>query len=146
MDIFANNILNMCVISWLSAQFFKIPFNFLRTKKWDYKACMQAGGFPSSHSSTVCTLCVGVAKVYGVSSTIFAIVAVFSGIVMYDAMGVRRAAGDQAKVINLLTEFMEDFAKKEFNFDNLREVLGHTPIEVAAGIAWGVGIGLLMPA
>jgi len=135
----------MCVLSWLSAQLFKIPFNYVRTKQWDLKSCMQAGGFPSSHSSAVCTLCIGVAKLYGFDSTVFAIVAVFAGIVMYDAMGVRRAAGDQAKVINLLTEFMEDFAKKDFSFDNLREVLGHTPIEVAAGIAWGVGVGLLMP-
>ena len=97
---------------------------------------------PSSHSALVGSLATGVGLKSGWDSTEFAVAAVFAGIVMYDAAGVRQAAGKQARILNqLLDEFFQD--QKHFNEDRLKELLGHTPVQVFVGLALGIVISLL---
>ena len=107
-----------------------------------------AGGMPSSHSATVCAMVVATGRYCGVSSPTFAIAAVLSIIVMYDAMGVRYETGEQAKVLNrLFTEWMGQ-GIEQFQFPHgkkLKEMVGHTPIEVLTGAALGIVLGFVMP-
>ena len=140
-NIFSNQILIASLVSCLLAQFLKIPFHRLIHKEWDITRCIGSGGMPSSHSSSVCTLatCVGITE--GFASSMFAIVVVFALIVMYDASGVRKAAGEQAKILNRI---IKKFEKQEFQIDNeLKELIGHTKPEVWAGALLGVVIGIL---
>ena len=103
-----------------------------------------SGGMPSSHSSTVCALTTSAAYCYGLGSAEFAISFVLAAVVMYDAMGVRRETGKQAKLLNLIME--QDF----FKFDNelfqkrLKEFVGHTPLQVAAGAVLGIVLAVIM--
>ncbi len=99
---------------------------------------------PSSHSSTVCALATSVARTSGLQSPVFAVAFLLAFVVMYDAMGVRRAAGEQAKVINKIAELQEE-KNEDFFVKELKELIGHTPIEVIAGAALGIFIGLIMP-
>ena len=108
-----------------------------------------AGGMPSSHSATVCAMVVATGRYCGVNSAVFAVAAVLSIIVMYDAMGVRYETGEQAKLLNrMFTEWMDQesdalpFLK---NGKKLKEMVGHTPIEVLTGAVLGILIGFAMP-
>lgn len=94
---------------------------------------------PSSHSAFVTSLATGVGLVEGFDSTLFALAAVFALIVMYDAAGVRRAAGKQARVLNAI---IEDLNRRELHPERLRELLGHTPVEVVAGARLGVLVAI----
>ena len=103
---------------------------------------------PSSHSATVCAMVVATGRYCGVDSTLFAIAVVLSVIVMYDAMGVRHETGEQAKVLNqMLNEWMDESAQSMpwLADKRLKEMVGHTPIQVLAGAALGVLIGFVMP-
>ena len=140
-SIFFNHILIASLVSCLLAQVLKIPFHRLIHKEWDITRCIGSGGMPSSHSSSVCTLatCIGMRE--GFASPMFAIVVVFALIVMYDASGVRKAAGEQAKILNRI---IKKFEKQEFQIDNeLKELIGHTKPEVWAGALLGVVIGIV---
>ncbi len=140
-NIFSNPILIASLVSCLAAQLLKIPFHRLIHKEWNATRCIGSGGMPSSHSSSVCTLATCIGMTEGFSSPMFAIVVVFSLIVMYDASGVRKAAGEQAKILNRI---IKKFEKQEFQIDNeLKELIGHTKPEVWAGAALGVVIGIL---
>ncbi len=149
--IFGNRILDVVFIAWFIAQFYKVLTSIFRDKKLDIKRMWDTGGMPSSHSSTVSclTTCIGIR--YGISSDIFAIAIIFSGIVMYDAAGIRRAAGKQAGVINHFVEKIplligERQYKKYFDrekSEKLKELLGHTPFEVLIGCILGIIVGLI---
>ncbi|MBR5520785.1 MAG: divergent PAP2 family protein [Oscillospiraceae bacterium] len=140
-DIFANNIIATCTIAWATAQVLKTLINFVITKKFNAERLVGAGGMPSAHSAFVCSLAVATAKECGVSSPVFAVAAALAVIVMYDAMGVRRAAGEQAKTINILTDAIEKaFGTPEIVNEQLKEFLGHTPVEVVAGALLGIFI------
>ncbi|HCC35594.1 MAG TPA: acid phosphatase, partial [Ruminococcaceae bacterium] len=95
-----NSILNTAVLSWVAAQLLKFVFTLVFTGKADKERLLGAGGMPSSHSAMVCSLAIAVARSEGLRSAAFAISFVFACVVMYDAMGVRRQAGEQAKIIN----------------------------------------------
>lgn len=155
----SNDLINLAFIAWFSAQLIKTALSFWENKYFDAERLIGSGGMPSSHSSLVCALAVGVARQTGYDSAEFALSLVLAGIVMYDAMGVRRAAGEQAKVIN---KMMIDFdsvwnallhPKEQSNQDGeendvvkeLKEFLGHTPIEVLGGAILGIIIGMVMP-
>jgi acid phosphatase family membrane protein YuiD len=137
-----NAILWAAICSWAAAQLIKILIELIKKKKFNLSLIISSGGMPSSHSSFVTAMAMSVGLYEGFSSTIFAIGAVFSLVVMYDAAGVRRAAGYQAAAINMLFKLFEDQGIKLDK--NLKELLGHTPVEVAAGALLGILVAILL--
>lgn len=135
-------ILQISLFSLFLAQFFKVftiyPPNITRI--------LGSGGMPSSHAAFVSTLSTSIGIKYGFSSDLFAIVTVFSLIIIYDASGVRRAVGEQANVLNHLinhldlTQLDKD---KELIKKDLKELVGHTPVEVFVGTFLGILIALI---
>ena len=149
-QMFGNYCLNVALISWLSAQVLKTIFTFIATKKLNLERMVGAGGMPSAHSALVCSLTVAIARTVGVSSPEFALAFMVACVVMYDAMGVRRSAGEQAKVLNKIIftweksqdapdEDEDDMFKKD-----LKESLGHTPLEVLGGALLGILVAMLV--
>lgn len=142
--IFNNRILDITFIAWFLAQFYKVLETIFVEKGFNLKRFFETGGMPSSHSSTVSclTTCIGI--VYGTNTLYFAIAIVFSGITMYDAAGIRRAAGKQARVVNRMVEELAQRLGQRFNDEKkLKELLGHTPFEVLIGAILGVVIAFL---
>lgn len=138
-----NRILNAGISAWIIAQALKVIFILLFKKKWDFHRFFGSGGMPSSHSASVIAIAASTWKVCGTASPEFGIAVALALIVMNDAIGVRRAAGEQAKVLNYMKDNWGNTTPELFAKD-LKELLGHTPIEVLAGAALGLGIGLLM--
>lgn len=136
-----NKLLTVPISAWATAQVLKVFFGFLFTRKFSIERLYGAGGMPSAHSSMVCALAIISARVEGVQSSIFGIAVILASIVMYDAMGVRYAAGEQAKVINRIVETIDD---SDQNNSNLKEVLGHTPLEVLAGALLGILTAMIL--
>ncbi|WP_078544240.1 divergent PAP2 family protein [Litchfieldia alkalitelluris] len=153
MDLFTNFPLWAALAAIGFAQFIKVPIQYIAIRKIDWSLVTSTGGMPSSHSAAVTALCTGIAIEQGLDSPFFAISSVFAIIVMFDATGVRRHAGEQATVLNRLVidfqKFMED-AKMWPNMDQqekqkeLKELLGHQPIEVFFGAITGVILTLLL--
>lgn len=140
--------LSISLTGWLVAQVFKTLINGLFLGKFSLERMWGSGGMPSSHSATVCSLVVAAARLYGPDSAIFALAFIMAIIVMYDAMGVRRETGEQAKILNrMLTDWMEaESANSPFLGDKkLKEMVGHTPFEVLGGAIVGVAVGWLIP-
>lgn len=127
--------------TWFFIQVFKVISETIKNKKLDYKRILGAGGMPSSHSAVVTSLATLIGKSQGCNSPIFAIALIFACIVMYDATGVRRAAGEQAKLLNQIVQTQELTGIKVR--EKLVEVLGHTPIQVIVGATVGVIVGLI---
>ena len=134
----SNTTLMAALLAWLIAQVLKVILTFVSEKKIDFSRMYGAGGMPSSHSALVTAMATCVGKIYGYDAPIFAVSCVFTMIVMYDAVGVRRAAGKQAQAINLL--FMHTELKFE---EQLKELLGHTPFQVFCGAILGIIVGYL---
>lgn len=126
---------------WFGIQLFKVIYDLVTTKKFNFKRIMGAGGMPSSHSAVVAGLSTLIGKYQGVDTPIFALSLILAFVVMYDACGVRRAAGKQAKLLNKLIE-TPGLTGVEVS-ERLVEVLGHTPVQVVAGAAIGVIVGLI---
>ena len=129
------------LIVWFSIQTYKVIYDLIKTKKFNFKRIMGAGGMPSSHSAVVTSLATLIGKYQGVDTPIFAISLTFAMIVMYDAAGVRRAAGKQASLLNKIVETpgLSGVQVQE----KLVEVLGHTPLQVIVGATIGIVVGLL---
>ena len=127
---------------WFGIQLFKFIYDLVKSKKFNFKRLMQAGGMPSSHSGVVISLTTMIGKNVGINSPLFAVALIFSFIVMYDAAGVRRAAGKQAKLLNKIVE-TPGLTGLQVS-ERLVEVLGHTPVQVIVGAAIGVVVGLLV--
>ncbi|GGJ63264.1 membrane protein [Deinococcus aquiradiocola] len=127
----------------LFAQVFKVLLILLLTRRWEPARMLETGGMPSSHSAFVVALSTGVALTQGLGSPLFAACAVFSMIVMYDATGVRRSSGLQARLINELLEELRTVVRENFAPRPLRVLLGHTYLEVAVGILLGVLAGFV---
>jgi len=126
---------------WFLTQVYKVINDIRKYKKINPKRILGAGGMPSSHSACVTVLATIIGKNQGYDTPIFALAAVFAAIVMYDAAGVRRAAGKQAKVINKILTAPN---LKEINIqEKLGELLGHTPLEVIVGATLGITVGLI---
>ena len=174
--IFSNYYIDVAFLAWLIAQVLKTLINFLLTKEFVWERMVGAGGMPSSHSALVCSLTVALSRKLGFTSPEFALSLVFAAVVMYDAMGVRRAAGEQAKVLNKIVAMTSDNIREMFapqkkigisaicssegktwrrtrrrnaNAEEgkalLKELLGHTPLEVLAGALLGIAVAMLMP-
>lgn len=142
MKFWTESVFVTCVLSWFIAQLIKVITVIINDKRIDFRRFVGSGGMPSSHASFVTSLSTAVGIIEGFSSVNFAICAVFSLVVMYDAAGVRRAAGQQAKILNKIVEEWEnaDFGHTD---KRLKELLGHTPFEVFAGAILGIAIAVL---
>ena len=136
-----NPVLMSSIVAWLIAQILKGVYYFARHRRIDFQRFTGPGGMPSSHSAFVSSLAVGVGIASGFDSTIFALAFGFAIIVMYDASGIRRAAGKQAAVLNEIAD--ELFHGGRIREERLRELLGHTPVEVFAGAALGVAVSMI---
>jgi acid phosphatase family membrane protein YuiD len=145
MEIFNDIIYNKCVyiplFLWFAVQVFKVVSDLVKNKKLDVKRIVGAGGMPSSHSAIVCSLSVLIGREYGFDSGIFAMSIIFAFIVMYDATGVRRAAGKQARILNKILE-TPGLTTVEVQ-EKLIEAIGHTPIQVFVGAALGIIVGAI---
>ncbi len=126
---------------WFGIQLFKLIYDLVTTKKFNFKRIMGAGGMPSSHSAVVVGLTTLIGKYEGVGSSIFAVSFIVAFVVMYDACGVRRAAGKQAALLNKLIE-TPGLTGVEVS-EKLVEVLGHTPVQVFVGALIGVAVGII---
>ena len=141
-DILQNNALWIAICSWFIAQVIKIIIELIRKKKLKLSLIMSSGGMPSSHSSFVVAVTTVLGLTEGFDSPIFALGAIVSLVVMYDASGVRRAAGKHAKIIN---EMLAGIENSGIVLDKkLKEMLGHTPIEVLCGAILGITVALLL--
>lgn len=168
----SNYIINVGVTSFVLAQLLKTLFTLIATRKLDLERLTGAGGMPSSHSAMTISVAIAIANKLGYDSPEFGLALCFAAIVMYDAMGVRRAAGEQAKVINrMVFEFPlpifqkllgeQETVEEEVYSDEksieqeadaaplldkeLKEFLGHTPLEVLGGCLLGILVALFMP-
>lgn len=126
---------------WFGIQLFKLIYDLVTTKKFNFKRILGAGGMPSSHSAVVAGLATLVGKYEGLNSAVFGVAFIMALVVMYDACGVRRAAGKQAALLNKLVETpgLTGIQVSE----RLVEVLGHTPVQVFVGALIGVVVGLI---
>ena len=148
LGIINNYIIQVTFASWVTAQVLKTIINTALTKSFKAERLVGAGGMPSSHSALVVALTIATAKQCGVSSADFAIASAFAAVVMYDAMGVRRAAGEQAKIINRMVDEWLDktyWSDKQLpQVKKLKEMLGHTPLEVIGGIIVGIVVASIL--
>lgn len=142
--IFTNYVFICAIVGWFFAQAVKCVLYTLKNRRFDFQVLMSSGGMPSSHSATVCAVVVAVAKVCGTSSAEFALAFILAFIVMYDAAGVRRAAGEQAKVLNRISDELSKGDTRYLDKD-LKEFIGHTPVQVVAGALVGIAIAVLIP-
>jgi hypothetical protein len=158
----SNYLINVAFIAWGSAQIIKTLLVFISTKKFEAERLFGAGGMPSSHSALVCSMAIGMCRKMGFDSPEFALALAFAAVVMYDAMGVRRAAGEQAKVLNkIVFDFSDLWGKPDTDKDvvlqegeeieknalrdkALKEYLGHTPLEVLGGALLGILVAMIV--
>jgi len=141
MSIITNKYIYIPILLWFLIQTFKVVYDLVTLKKFDVRRIMGAGGMPSSHSAIAVSLATLIGKYEGVDTAIFALAVIFSFIVMYDAAGVRRAAGKQARLLNKIIE-TPGMSTLEVQ-GKLVEVLGHTPIQVFVGGVIGAIVGLI---
>ena len=141
MEILKNHVFVVAVVAWAIAQALKVIVLLIRTRKFDLSRLVGSGGMPSSHSALVTSLAAAIAQADGVRSSSFALAAVFAAVVMYDAAGIRQAVSIQARMLNRLID--EYFRTQEWNEKRLRELLGHTRLEVVAGFLLGLAIAVL---
>ncbi len=139
-----NRVLVAAFVAWAVAQISKTIIDLFQQRRLVLSRLVSSGGMPSSHSALVTGLATATARVAGVSSAAFAIAVVLASIVMYDAAGVRRAVSIQARILNQMID--EAFQGSPMAEKRLRELIGHTPIQVIVGGMLGVGVGLLMTA
>jgi acid phosphatase family membrane protein YuiD len=137
--IVTNKIFYITFASWFFAQTLKVIFYFIKFKKFDFRLFVGTGGMPSSHTAAVTAVTVTIGLDQGWASPVFMVSLLYCIVVISDAMGVRRAAGKQAVILN---KMMDEMWKSEFKYEKkLKEWLGHTPLEAVAGIV----IGILLP-
>jgi uncharacterized protein len=138
-EFFDNKILLAAGVAWLMAQIVKVPLEYLHTRKWNWALLLSTGGMPSSHASLVSAMTHGVGLYAGFDTPIFAIAFVLTAVVVYDATGIRRQAGMHAELINaIVNDLTTGHPIKESQQKELKEILGHTPLEALSGIIWGV--------
>jgi uncharacterized protein len=137
-----NSVLMVALLACFIAQASKLIIELFKNRKFNFRVLVTTGGMPSAHSALVTALAVGVGQTKGWESIEFAIATIFAVIVMYDAAGVRQAAGKQARILNQMIEelFQEDH---KFSEEKLKELLGHTPVQVIVGAILGVLVSWL---
>jgi uncharacterized protein len=140
-DIISNKIFMTTLAAWIIAQSIKVSIGVVKEKKFDFRWFVGTGGMPSSHAAGASCLAAAIGFDCGFGSVDFALAAAFAIVVMFDAQGVRRATGRQARILNRITE--DIYWQGRIKDDRLRELVGHTPIEVVAGFLLGVAIAFL---
>ncbi|MGB4594618.1 MAG: divergent PAP2 family protein [Anaerolineaceae bacterium] len=144
-DILRNPAAIAGLLAWFLAQGLKPLFNYFSAHKWDWMLIISPGGMPSSHSALMTAVTISIGMTVGWGTPLFALSLAISGVVVYDAMGVRRQAGIQAKRINkLVEEVFNKTASTEYVIENLREIIGHSPAEAVGGVAFGMTIALIV--
>lgn len=143
-ELFHNPVFVSAALGWMVAQVLKTIIHLIITKKFVAERMVGSGGMPSSHSATVCALATAAGMQYGGASFEFAISVMLAIIVMYDAMGVRRETGIQARVLNEMMEMFTNMGKKMSMEDKLKEFVGHTPLQVLMGAILGIIIALMI--
>lgn len=126
---------------WITTQVVKVIIALWLERRLDVRYIVSAGGMPSSHSALVTSLAVAIGIQEGVGSPLFALAMVFAAVVMYDAAGVRQAVGIQARILNYILDDL--YQQRPISEKRLRELIGHTPIQVIAGALVGAGLTLL---
>jgi len=141
LEMFKNKPLWLTLLSWAIAQGIKVGIGLIREKKFNFYWILRTGGMPSAHSAAVCSLAVSIGKETGFSSPLFALVALFALITMFDAQTWRRSIGVQARILNRI---MEDIHKAgKIKEERLKELVGHTPFEVFVGALIGILVTLI---
>ncbi len=140
-DLVGNRILQATFIAWALAQTLKVVIDLIRKRRFDLRLLTSEGGMPSSHTATVSALATAIGITEGMASSLFAVASVLAVVVMYDATGVRRSTGIQARILNQIID--ELFQGHPISETHLRELLGHTPIQVFAGAALGILVSWL---
>ena len=158
-----NVMLIAAILGWVSAQLLKTIIHVITTKKFSAERIFGAGGMPSSHSATVCALAITASRIYGITSSEFALTMVLALVVIYVACGVRRAAGLHAREINRMRKILDklddetierldeeidielDSGENDGVTKDLKEFLGHTPFQVLCGALLGIIIGMVFP-
>ena len=143
-ELFSNTLFISAVAGWAAAQVIKTIVNFCITKSFDPERLIGSGGMPSSHSAFVCSLTTAAAIHYGLGSPEFAITFALAFIVMYDATGVRRETGKQAQLLNEIMDVFKNYEGFPTAEDKLKELVGHTPLQVGAGAILGIIIAILL--
>jgi uncharacterized protein len=138
----SNPALIAALVAWGIAQIIKVPVDFLRNRRWDWTLLLRAGGMPSSHSALVTACAHSIGLFQGFDTPVFALAAVFAMVVIYDATGIRRQAGKHAEIINsMIRDLAHGHPLRE---EQLREVLGHTPLEAISGTIFGLLVSQLL--
>jgi acid phosphatase family membrane protein YuiD len=141
-ELVQNQVLIAALLGWFIAQTLKLPIHYFRYKRWSWALWFSAGGMPSSHSSLITATTLACGLYEGFDSPVFALAFAVSMVILYDAAGVRRQAGIHAQRINALIE--EFFSGHPISQERLKEVLGHTPREVLAGMGLGIAIAVVL--
>jgi uncharacterized protein len=141
MDIFQNKVLIAVLTGWLLAQALKIPTEYLRSRRWLWTMFFAAGGMPSSHTALMVSGTLAAGLYYGFDNPVFAIAVAITMIIAHDAAGVRRQAGKHAERLNVL--FDELLKGHALSDEELKEVIGHTPLEVIGGIILGLLVAIV---
>lgn len=145
LQIITNKILIVGVASWFLAQVFKCISNFILTREFSIERLFGDGGMPSGHSATVVSVAVATGLYEGFDTAVFAIAMIVAIVVMHDAMNVRYQAGKQAELLNVMADMFERVTGADLpNEEKLKELLGHTPLQVAAGCLLGVVTAIIM--
>lgn len=140
-QVYQNKILMTTISAWLIAQSVKLLSGIIRYRRFDFRWFVGTGGMPSSHVAGAACLATSVGLEYGFNSAYFALATSFAIVVMFDAQGVRRATGRQARILNKITE--DIYWRVKFDEGKLRELIGHTPVEVIVGLFLGIVIAVI---
>lgn len=140
--LYSNKVVGIAFMSWFIAQLLKVLLTLIFDKKLNFYRMVGSGGMPSSHSSTVMALSTSIGLMYGWNSAIYGIALVFSLIVMYDASGVRQSVGKQAIILNTILDDL--YQHKHIQEERLKELVGHTKVEVLAGAILGIVIANIL--
>ena len=143
MKITGNHIIDCALVAWFLAQVIKVILDLILTRKFDWHRFVSSGGMPSSHSAFVMACTTAVARTEGLGSPLFGVCVVMAAVVMYDACNARRSAGDTAKLVNQLLRHVEKLTAEDFA-DDLKIIMGHTPLQVLIGALLGVAVGMLL--
>ena len=136
-----NPVIDCALLAWFLAQLITVILEAVMTRLLNARLFVSSGGMPSSHSALAVACTAAIGKLYGMNGPYFALAVILSAVVMYDACNVRRSAGDTARLVNQLLAHVEKLTAEDFA-DDLREVMGHTPLQVLMGALLGLGVGL----
>ncbi len=138
-----NPVVDCGLLAWFLAQLIKVLLEAVLARRLNLRLFVSSGGMPSSHSALVVACTAAIGKLEGVQGGLFALSVIVAAVVMYDACNVRRSAGDTARLVNQILAHVEKLTAEDFA-DDLREVMGHTPLQVLMGALLGLGVGLLV--